>query len=152
MNSDKLRELARDLTKTYPRSPREMLGGYVILARCVDKCRSSLAGTNGEYHFWPCSLCEQLEAFTGVEHGDLKDFIATGAVDEEIAAWYQAQSKVKDKVEIIRWNNKLRDMRPSEMSDEGQAYLETYIPKYLPIHPPVYVWFDLFDIEEGRIK
>lgn len=36
--SDKLRLLARDLTREFPRSPRETLGGYVIAARAVDKC------------------------------------------------------------------------------------------------------------------
>lgn len=39
---EKVRPLAKDLTKTYPRSPREMLGGYVIGARCADKCRAFL--------------------------------------------------------------------------------------------------------------
>ena len=152
MNKEKLKQLAPDLTQTFPRSPREILGGFVILARCVDKCRATLAGTNGEYHFWPCSLCTQLETFTGVEHETLKDYVATGATDDEIGTWYQAQSKVQDKMEIIHWNNKLRDMRPSEMPDEAQEYLEEYMPQYLPTHPPVYVWFDMFDIEEGRIK
>ncbi len=42
MNEDKLRTLAKDLTKEAPRSPRALLGGFVILARCVDKCRSAL--------------------------------------------------------------------------------------------------------------
>lgn len=152
MNEAKLKTLAPDLTQTYPRSPRALLGGYIILARCVDKGRAFLLGQNGEYNFWPCSLCSQLEEFTGVNHEALKDFIATGATDDEIAEWFQAQSKTQDKMEIIRWNNTLRDMRPSDMPDEGQEYLEEYIPQYLPQHPPVYVWFDMYDIEEGRIK
>ena len=38
--------LAKDLTKDFPRSPREVLyGGYVIAARKLDKCRATLAGT-----------------------------------------------------------------------------------------------------------
>ena len=39
-----------DLTQFPPRSPRVRLGGYVILPRCLDKCRASLAGKNGEFH------------------------------------------------------------------------------------------------------
>jgi len=42
---------AKDLTKEYPRSPRETLAGYLIAARTLDKCRAVLAGTAGEYHF-----------------------------------------------------------------------------------------------------
>ena len=47
---EKLQLLAPDLTKNFPRSPRETLAGYVIAARAVDKCRAVLAGTAGEYH------------------------------------------------------------------------------------------------------
>ncbi len=42
---------AKDLTKEYPRSPRETLAGYVIAARMLDKCRAAISGTLGEYHF-----------------------------------------------------------------------------------------------------
>ena len=40
-----------DLTKRPPRSARVRLGGYVILPRCLDKLRATLAGTVGEYHY-----------------------------------------------------------------------------------------------------
>ena len=46
---DKVKHLAKDLRKGYPCSPREKLGGYVIAARCGDKCRAFLLGMNGEY-------------------------------------------------------------------------------------------------------
>ncbi len=151
MSMDKLKLLARDLRKGYPRSPRDMLGGYVILARCLDKCRAFLLGINGEYNFWPCSLCSQFEPFTGIDHEELKEFVATGATDEEVAEWVNAKSKVKDRMKIIRWNNKMRDMRLGEMSDKSQEYLETYIQEQVPKHRPVYVWFDVYDLEEGRL-
>lgn len=47
--TEKLKLLAKDLTKEFPRSPREMLGGYVLAARAADKCRAVLAGTAGDY-------------------------------------------------------------------------------------------------------
>ena len=151
MNKEKLQSLAKDLTKEPPRSPRTRLGGFVILARCLDKCRSFLLGINGEYNFWPCSLCSQLEEFSGVDHEDFKDFVTTGVTDEEVADWFRKKSKVQSEIEIIRWDNKMRDMRISEMDDEAQEYLESYIPKYVPKHRPVYVWFDMYELEEGRL-
>ena len=42
------------------------MGGYVIAARCVDKCRSFLLGLNGDYNYWPCSLASQWFSFTGI--------------------------------------------------------------------------------------
>ena len=115
MNKVKLTSLAKNLEKEYPCSLHTMLGGYVILARCLEKCRSFLVGLNGEYNYWPCSLCAELESFTGVDHEEFKDFVATGASDQEVAGWVNSKSKVKEKIEIIHWNNKMRGMRPCEM-------------------------------------
>jgi len=92
---DKVRTLAKDLTKTYPRSPREMLGGYVIGARCADKCRAFLLGINGDYNYWPCSLAGMLFSFTGITPEQFKDVVATGASDEELAVWIKAQSRYR---------------------------------------------------------
>lgn len=40
-----------DLTQRPPRSFHVRLGGYVILARMLDKGRAKLAGRNGEYNY-----------------------------------------------------------------------------------------------------
>ena len=45
MNKEHLKLLAMDLTREYPRSPRETLAGYVIAMRMLDKCRAVINGT-----------------------------------------------------------------------------------------------------------
>ena len=57
---EKVKQSAKDLRKTYPRSPREKLGGYVIAARCVDKCRAFLVNMNGEYNYWALFLSKSM--------------------------------------------------------------------------------------------
>ena len=146
-----VRRLAKDLTTTYPRSPRDMLGGYVIGARCVDKCRSFLVGLNGDYNYWPCSLAALLFTFTGISPEQFKEIVATGATDEELGDWLKAHSQVQDRQTIIEWNNRMRDLRLSEMPPAVQAYMEDYIPKYVPSHRPVYTYFDVYDLEEKRL-
>jgi len=148
--NEKLKLLALDLTKTFPRSPRETLGGYVAAGRTLDKCRAVLAGTNGEYHF-DCPLDGTFFGFTGISAEAFKDFVATSATDEEVAAWISERSKIKNPNEVIVWNNKMRCMRLCDMSLELQVFLEGYIPKYLRKNRPVYVWFDVYDIEEQRL-
>jgi len=37
------------------------------------------------------------------------------------------------------------------MPIELQQFLEDYIPKVVPKNRPVYVWFDVYDLEEERI-
>jgi hypothetical protein len=149
MNAN-LKLLAKDLTKDYPRSPRETLAGYVIAARMLDKCRAVLAGTAGEYHF-DCPLDNQLLGFAGISAEQFKAFVATGASDEEVAAWIVQHSKNKKRPEIVAWNNKLRATRPCDMPIELQQFLEDYIPKFVPKNRPVYVWFDVYDLEEQRL-
>ena len=150
MSNEKLKLHAKDLTKDYPRSPRETLAGYVIAARMLDKCRAVLAGTAGEYHF-NCPLDNQFLGFTGIDAEQFKTFVATGATDAEVAAWIVQHSKIKERPEIVAWNNKLRATRPCDMPIELQQFLEDYIPKVVPKNRPVYVWFDVYDLEEGRI-
>ena len=150
MNHPNLKLLAPDLTKNYPRSPRETLAGYVIAARMLDKCRAVLAGTAGEYHF-DCPLDNQFLGFAGIKADEFKTLVATGVPDDEIAAWIEQHSKVKDRAEIIAWNNKLRCTRLCDMPIHLQEFLEGYIPQFVPKNRPVYVWFDVYDLEEGRI-
>lgn len=148
--TEKLKLLAKDLTKDFPRSPRELLAGYVIAARAVDKCRAVLAGTGGEYHSG-CPVDAIFLNFADISYDKFRDFVATGATDAEIAEWISKNAKQHTRQEIIRWNNSLRDKRLSELSDEIQEYMEDYIPKFVPRNRPVYCFFDVYDLEEERI-
>ena len=141
---------ALDLTSQFPRSPRNTFAGYVVAARALDKCRAVIAGTNGEYHFG-CPLDETFFAFTGISAEVFQNFVATGADDDAVAAWIQENAPSHTKEEIVVWNNDLRYKRVSEMAIELQVFLEDYIPKFIPANKIVHYWFDVFDIEEGRI-
>lgn len=141
---------APDLSSSYPRSPREVLGGYVVAARTLDKCRAEIAGTLGEYHF-DCPLDNLFFDFTGISAEQFRDKVATGAADGEIASWITETSRVKEKRDIIQWNNDLRFKRINEMPIELQEFLESYIPENIPAGRVIYYWFDVYDIEEERL-
>ena len=108
---EKLKLLAQDLTRQFPRSPRETLAGYVIAARAVDKCRAVLAGTGGEYHSG-CPVDAMFLDFAGIPHERFREFVATGATDAEIADWIQRTAKPRPLIEIIRWNNEPAGQTP----------------------------------------
>ena len=101
LNSEKLAALAKDLTKDYPRSPRELLAGYIIGMRTLDKCRASLNNSLGEYHF-DCPVDNMFFGFTGITADEFKDVIATGASDEEVAEWVQQHAKPRERIEVIK--------------------------------------------------
>ncbi|MBG85476.1 MAG: DUF5069 domain-containing protein [Verrucomicrobiales bacterium] len=141
---------ALDLSKVFPRSPRERLGGYVVAGRMLDKCRAVIAGTNGDYHF-DCPLDNMFLGFVEITAEDFRAFVETGASDDEVGEWIQKNAKERPQREIIQWNNDMRDKRISTMPIELQEFLEGYIPENIPAGKIVRVWFDVYDIEEGRI-
>lgn len=152
METNKVKNLAKDLSKDFPRSPREMLAGYVIAARTLDKCRATLAGTAGEYHF-DCPLDNFFFGFTEISGDDFKDFVGTGASDAEVAQWIEQKAKQRPRIEIIKWNNEWRYKRLSEMPDGIQEFMEGYVPEFVPAHlrHQVDYFFDIYDVEEKRI-
>jgi Domain of unknown function (DUF5069) len=151
-NIQKLKLLTRDLRdgKQFPRSPRETLGGYVIAARALDKCRALLAGWQGEYHS-NCPVDQIFLKFAEIEYDAFKAFVATGATDEAVAAWIGKRAKKRARAEIILWNNQQRDLRLSDLPLEIQEYMEDYIAKFIPRNRVVYHWFDVYDLEEERM-
>jgi hypothetical protein len=92
-----------DLTKQAPRSPRTRLGGYSILARCLDKGRASLAGTAGDYHF-DCPLDNILFSFKGIVGSEIRRLLTEGKSDKEIVSWLNANGIPKTAEELTDWS------------------------------------------------
>jgi len=151
-NLEKVRLLARDLRdeKEFPRSPRETLADYVLAARAVDKCRADLAGLEGEYHS-NCPVDQIWLQFAEIDYDAFRAFVASGATDDEIAAWIGENAKPRSRAEIIAWSNQQRDLRLSDLPIETQVFMEDYIKKYIPRNRVVYHWFDVYDLEEQRM-
>ncbi len=112
----------KDLIKEAPRSPHERLGGFAILARTIDKCRATIAGTVGEYHF-NCPLDKSLFSFKGIIGDDFKKFVETGATDNEIAEWVKKNGSPKTGAEIKVWSDKVSNNNYSD-KPENKVWLE----------------------------
>lgn len=149
MNVEKLRSIARDLTKMPPRSPRERLGGFVIGARMLDKARADILGINGEYNFYPCGLGAYFWKFTGLDPIKFKEFVASGATDEQVDQWIRQNATQKDSKAIIKWNNEMIGLRLCDLPEQVQEYFETYIPQNCRPASKVKFFFDVYDVEEG---
>src|ERR671925_1901621 len=98
---EKVKLLARDLRdgKEFPRSPRATLGGYVLAARAVDKCRAVLVDWQGEYHS-NCPLDQRWLKFAEIDYDAFKSFVATAATDEEVAEWIEKNARKRSRAEI----------------------------------------------------
>jgi hypothetical protein len=87
-----VKKLARDLRRESPRDPSEKLAGFEKAARCVDKCRATLVGWQGEF-IYGCPMDRSFLDRAGVGVEEFKQFVATGATDHEIEKWLQQHSK-----------------------------------------------------------
>jgi len=135
-----------DLTQRPPRSPRVRLGGYAILARCLDKGRATLAGKNGEYHF-ACPLDQGFLEFAGIKANDLKKQLALGKSDGEILEWIAKRSSTKRQPwEIAQWSAHAEQRGPTDV--ETREYFTGLLAKISKKRDDVVGWFDLLDLDD----
>ncbi len=98
--------ITRDLNKQAPHSPRERLAGFAIASRAVDKCRASVAGKLGQYHF-DCPLDNSLFTFKGITAEQFKSAVQAAKNYEDMGAWLQANGTPKTEVEIKAWSDEM---------------------------------------------
>jgi hypothetical protein len=135
-----------DLRTAFPRSPGEKLAGYVHLARMIDKCRATLAGTQGEY-IYPCPLDKRLLEFAAVTPGQFTEAVR-GKTDQAIAEWFRKAAKPHGPAEIEQWNQAMLARGPD--TDEKWDYFKTQRDAIDPGRTDITSWADLLDLEEKR--
>jgi hypothetical protein len=137
---------ALDLSVTFPRSPKALLGGYAHLGRMIDKARAKAAGTLGEY-IYPCPLDQALLEFLRLDADGLSD-VAKQKADDEVLRWVQDHATNHTAKEIVEWNQSFFARKPSD-EKKLQYFLETR-NRIAPHRTDVTTWVDLLDLEEGR--
>lgn len=96
----------RDLNKQAPHSPRERLAGFVIANRTIDKCRASLAGRLGQYHY-DCPLDNMLFTFKGITAEQFKNAVKAAKDYDEIGIWLHANGTLKTAEEVKAWSDEV---------------------------------------------
>ena len=135
----------KDLTKEAPRSPRERVGGYAILARTYDKCRALLGGNIGEYHF-DCPLDNMLFGFKGVKGDDFKAEVEKGASVEEMASWLDSHGEKTTPEEVKAWSDEVEATNPSNNPEKREWFLEQIKPYRLtPLTTTLFDWLEVDD-------
>ena len=136
-----------DLRTQFPRSMRTTLAGWVHLARMIDKCRATLARTEGDY-IYPCPLDERLLEFAGITSEQFTAAVAANPTDAGILEWFGRTAKPHEPAELTAWNQQLLRRGPS--SPESTARFNRYRNAVDPSRTDISAWSDLQDLEEGR--
>ncbi len=135
------------------RSPRERLGGYVILPRLIDKLRLHAQGLLPDSYV-PFLLRPGLPldgrfmAFTGLQPEVLRQAVLGRDSEEEILAWVTHAAVPHGSQEIRGWSETLERLQPDRALARLLARLSPELAMQVEFtrHP----LFDLIDMEEGR--
>ncbi len=146
MNSNALP--AKDLTTVPPRSPGKLIAGYAILARCLDKGRAELNGTQGDFHF-ACPLDSMLFTFKGVKGDDIKQLLSEGATDEAVADWLSTNGRAVTRAEIDEWSAKAAAVKPHD--DPGKREWFAGECARLGLDPEKTTLFDYLDADDREM-
>jgi hypothetical protein len=137
--------IGKDLTQEAPRSPKVVLGGYVILGRTLDKCRALLAGDIGDYHF-DCPLDNMLFGWKRIIGNDFKAEVAKGASDDEMVKWVDSHGRPKTEEEKRAWREEMLKSSPYGDPEKREWYVEQL--KELDLDPattPLFDWLEKDD-------
>jgi hypothetical protein len=137
--------ITRDLTKQAPHSPRERIAGFAIASRAVDKCRASLAGTPGEYHY-DCPLDNLLFSFKGINSEQFKAAVQAAKSYEDVGIWLQANGTTKTPAEIKAWSDEVEAGSLMKNPEKRNYFMESC--SRLGLNPQMNTTFDWLEADD----
>jgi hypothetical protein len=135
----------RNLSQQAPHSPRERLAGFAIASRTVDKCRASMAGTLGEYHY-DCPLDNMLFSFKGINGEQFKTAVQAAKNYEDVGIWLQANGTKKTPVEIKTWSDEMEAGSPLKNPEKRAFFIENCTK--LGLNPEKSTTFDWLEADD----
>jgi len=137
-----------DLTKSYPRSVRDLFAGVVMLGRATDKGRATAAGSNGEYSY-NCPMDKAVFGFLEIDKDEY--FAKLKELDDAALERWARETYVSKKspAEVAQWNEQFLNYAPAPGSD-SEAYFVELRNQVAPDRTDVTAWADLLDLDEKR--
>ena len=136
------------------RSPRETLGGYVILPRLIDKVRLHAEGTLPPEYFPQLlggegTLDWRFLVFTGLDREVLRAAILAAPDDATALAWVERHATAHTDAEKRAWAEAIDAYRPD--AERAQRRAQRYLEVAARFDVGAINVFDLIDLDEGRI-
>ena len=137
-----------DLTRDYPRGPREQLAGMMLLPRAIDKARAQLEGKLGEYVYYGCRFNRHLFNTLGVTDDEFLDAVRRSPDDEAVLEWIREYVRPeRDKIEKMHeWV-----LHNEPTAEEHEKFCDE-LEQIDPGNDSAKTWTDLVDLEEGAAK
>ena len=137
-----------DLSRVFPRSPKQKMAGIVHLGRMIDKGRAYKEKKLADY-IYPCPLDKIILDFFCVE-ADTFANMTIEKKDAEISNWAKELIKSKSPNELDLINKIILEKKPD--SEDRLKYYNKIRDKIDPSRSDLTTWVDLLDLEEGRFS
>ena len=137
--------ITRDLSKQAPHSPRDPISGFAIASRAVDKCRASLAGKLGEYHY-DGPLDNLLFNFKGITGEQFKTAVQASTNYEDVGTWLQANGTAKTPAEIKTWSDEMEAGSLMKIPEKRAYFIESC--SALGLNPQMNSTFDWLEADD----
>jgi hypothetical protein len=144
-----------DLPKPVPlRSPRESLGGYILLPRLIDKVRLLAQGQLPQTYAANVlkaglTLDGRFLSFTGLNAEALRRVILSSRTDEEVLAWVQEHARPTTALEKHMWAEQIGRYRPDAVLVEYRKRVYPELAAQVDVGSLSVL--DLIDMDEGRL-
>ena len=137
------------------RSPRDTVGGIMVLGRILDKIRLQAKGELPTgYHLGVIegkrTFDDRICRFLGVDFDALSERVLAGGSDEEILAWCFENGRRPDAEQIEIFNGFMSKRGWRDVATPGLNEQKTAAG--LAGREDILTFFDLMDAEEGREK
>lgn len=136
-----------DLSRAFPRSPKQEMAGLVHLPRMIDKGRAYKENKLADYIF-PCPLDKIILNFLRVD-AEVFANMTRDKKNDEINHWAKEQTKSKSQTDLDFINKQILERKPD--SEDRLEYFNDLRNKIDPSRSDVDTWVDLIDLEEGRL-
>ncbi|MEX5219605.1 MAG: DUF5069 domain-containing protein [Nitrospira sp.] len=136
------------------RSPRESLGGYILLPRLIDKVHLFAKGQLPEVYVANLlganhTLDGRFLAFTGLNAEALRQAIVSSRSDQEVLAWVQDHAKPATALEKQAWGEQIDRYRPDAELLEYRRRMYPDLAARIELNSISVL--DLIDLDEGRL-
>lgn len=144
-----------DLSNPAPlRSPRESLGGYILLPRLIDKVRLLAQGQLPQAYAANVlgtgfMLDGRFLTFTGLNAEALRRVILSSRTDDEVLAWVQAHARPTTTLEKQAWAEQIDQYRPDAALVEYRKSVYAELAARVDVGSLSVL--DLIDMDEGRL-
>jgi hypothetical protein len=137
-----------DLARRAPRSPYEVVGGYVHLGRTIDKARAHNSNSLGEYWYGEDSGMDKfLLDFLDLPAQEFVEAVKTLPTDEDVVNWLKTRCPKTD-AEIAEQNESHRAL--GSQVERQNAFIRGIVQRLDPSRTDIQTFFDLMVLADEK--